>query len=116
MPAEIARQRHPNATLIAVDVGDPAGIVTHRATDDGIFSGWERPRRGSSTDALTLPRLLMRLTELGRNDSTEFADVTIVPDVRGFGISETQYARQIIARGEAAGRAALDEIRRVTSQ
>ena len=53
--------------------------------------------------------LLMRLTELGRNDSTESADITIAPDVRGFGITETRRARQIAERGLAAGRAAVIE-------
>ena len=110
MPTEIARQRHPNATLIAVDVGDPAGIVTGNASADGIVSGWDRLRRRTRDDTVTLPRLLMRLTELGRDDSTESADVTITPDVRGFGITDTQHARKIIAQGEAAGRAALAQL------
>ena len=115
MPTEIARRRHPNATLIAVDVGDPAGIATGRATADGIVSGWERLRRRTVDDTVTLPRLLMRLTELGRDDSTESADVTITPDVGGFGLTEIRSAREIIARGEAAGRAALDQCRAVAA-
>ncbi len=108
MPTEIARHRHPNATLVAVDVGDPAGIVTGGATTDGIVSGWDRLRRHTVDDTVTLPRLLMRLTELGRDDSTESADVTITPDIRGFGLTEIRSAREIIARGEAAGRDALE--------
>lgn len=108
MPTEIARYRHPNATLIAVDVGDPAGIVTGSATSDGVVSGWDRLRRKTVDDTVTLPRVLMRLTELGRQDSIESADVAITPDVRGFGITATQHAREIVTQGEIAGRAALD--------
>jgi predicted acylesterase/phospholipase RssA/CRP-like cAMP-binding protein len=109
MPTEIARRRHPNARIIAVDVGDPAGIVTGGVTADGIVSGWERLRKRTHHDTVTLTRLLMRLTELGRNDSTESADVTITPDVRGFGITETKHAREIIARGYAAGVEAVEQ-------
>lgn len=116
MPTAIARRRHPNATLIAIDVGDPAGIVTGQATADGIVSGWDRLRRRTVDDTVTLPRLLMRLTELGRDDSTESADVTISPDVRGFGLTEIRSAREIIARGEAAGREALDRCREVSAR
>ncbi len=108
MPTEIARSRHPNARIIAVDVGDPAGIVTGGATADGIVSGWDRLRKRTNHDTVTLARVLMRLTELGRNDSTESADVTITPDVRGFGITETKRAREIIARGFVAGRDAVE--------
>ena len=108
MPTDIARERHPNARLIAVDVGDPAGIVTGGSNPDGIVNGWDRLRRRTSADTVTLSRLLMRLTELGRNDSTDSADVTIRPDVRGFGITETSQAREIIRRGYEAGRSAVE--------
>lgn len=110
MPSEIARGRHPNATLIAVDVGDPAGIVTGDVNAEGIVSGWQRLRRRTRNDTVTLARLLMRLTELGRNDSTDFADVSIAPDVRGFGITDTQHARKIIRRGYEAGQKAADDL------
>lgn len=110
MPTEIARRRHPNATLIAVDVGDPAGIVTGGSNGDGIVNGWDRLRRRTEPDSVTLPRILMRLTELGRHDSTDSADVTISPDVRGFGITETKHARDIVIRGYEAGKAAAADL------
>lgn len=110
MPSQIARRRHPNATLVAVDVGDPAGIVTGDVNGEGIVSGWHRLRQRTRDDTVTLARLLMRLTELGRNDSTEDADISITPDVRGFGITDTQYARKIIRRGYEAGIKAADDL------
>jgi predicted acylesterase/phospholipase RssA len=54
---------------------------------------------------------MMRLTELGRHDAADvadLADVIIRPDVRGFGLIETKRAREIVARGYAAGRAAIE--------
>lgn len=110
MPSEIARSRHPNATLIAVDVGDPAGIVTGGVNAEGVVSGWQRLRQTTRNDTVTLARLLMRLTELGRNDSTEAADVTIRPDVSGFGITDTKHARRIIRSGYEAGQRAADDL------
>ena len=40
-------------------------------------------------------RDIVRLTELGRHDSQELADVLISPDVRGFGLVETKNAARI---------------------
>ena len=90
------------------DMRTPAGIVTGGTNGLGVVNGWERLRHRTTDDTVTLPRLLMRLTELGRDDSTESADVAIAPDVRGFGITETQSALEIIDRGYEAGRAAVE--------
>ena len=46
LPTELARERHPNANLIAVDVGDPAGIDTSGVDGSGIANGWSRLRPG----------------------------------------------------------------------
>ena len=52
---------------------------------------------------------MMRLTELGRNDSNELADVLISPDVRGFGLVDVKSASEIAERGYEAGQRALDD-------
>jgi len=107
MPSEIARMRYPNAHLVAVDVGDPSDVDVGGLDDSGVVNGWERLRRREHAGSASLARLLMRLTELGRDDSTEFADEVITPDVREFGLTDVRSAREIAERGYEAGRRAL---------
>jgi NTE family protein len=107
LPIEIARGRHPNARLIAVEVGDPTDIDVGGLDGSGIVNGWQRLRRRGNSGA-SLARMLMRLTELGRHDSNELADVLISPDVRGFGLIETKRATEISQRGYEAGRRAVE--------
>ena len=106
LPIEIARIRHPNARLIAVEVGDPTDIDVGGLDGSGIVNGWQRLRSRGAGGA-SLGRLMMRLTELGRHDSNELADVLISPDVRGFGLIDTKSARQIAQRGYEAGMRAI---------
>jgi NTE family protein len=107
LPIEIARIRHPNARLIAVDVGDPTDMDVGGLDGSGIVNGWQR-LRSRGTSGASLGRLMMRLTELGRHDSNELADVLISPDVRGFGLVDTKSAEQIAQRGYEAGRRAIE--------
>ena len=111
MPSEIARKRHPNARLIAVEVGDPTDLGVGGLDGSGIINGWDRlRRRRAAPGGASLAKLLMRLTELGRHDSTDHADVVITPDVRGYGLTEIKRGRDIVQRGYEAGLAALDDI------
>jgi predicted acylesterase/phospholipase RssA/CRP-like cAMP-binding protein len=107
LPIEIARNRHPNARLIAVDVGDPTDIDLGGLDGSGIVNGWQR-LRSRGTGGASLGRLMMRLTELGRHDSAGLADVLITPDVRGFGLIDTKNALKISQRGYEAGLRALE--------
>lgn len=107
LPIEIARTRHPNARLIAVDVGDPTDVDVGGLDGSGIVNGWQRLRSRTAGGA-SLGRLMMRLTELGRHDSNELADVLISPDVDGFGLIDTKRAKQIAQRGYEAGRRAIE--------
>jgi NTE family protein len=107
LPVAIASERHPGDRIIAVDVGDASGIDITGIDGTGITNGWNLRRQRKA--AVTLPRVLMRLTELGQNDSGDAADIVIRPDVDGFGVTDTKPARQIIKRGYAAGVAAVEE-------
>jgi predicted acylesterase/phospholipase RssA/CRP-like cAMP-binding protein len=109
MPSEIARQRHPNAQLVAVEVGDPTDIDLSGIDGSGIVNGWDRVRRRGNAGGASLAKVMMRLTELGRHDSAEHADVVITPDVRGFGLVETGRARDIIRRGHDAAQRAIED-------
>ena len=51
---------------------------------------------------------MMRLTELGRHDSNDLADVLISPDVRGFGLVDTKNGAEIAQRGYEAGVQAIE--------
>ena len=111
MPSEIARNRYPNARLIAVEVGDLTDLDVGGLDGSGIMNGWDRlRRRKADASGASLAKLLMRLTELGRHDSTEHADVVITPDVRGYGLTDTKRAREIAERGYAAGLAAVEHL------
>lgn len=111
MPSEIARIRHPNARLIAVEVGDPTDLDVGGLDGSGIMSGWDRFRRKKSeASGASLAKLLMRLTELGRQDSTDHADLVITPDVVGYGLTDTKQAREIAERGYTAGLAAVEQL------
>ena len=107
LPIEIARVRHPNARLIAVEVGDPTDIDVGGLDGSGIVNGWQR-MRSRGTSGASLGRLMMRLTELGRHDSDELADVLISPDVRGFGLVDTKNGAEIAQRGYDAGVQAIE--------
>jgi NTE family protein len=107
LPIEIARVRHPNARLIAVEVGDPTDIDVGGLDGSGIVNGWQR-MRSRGTSGASLGRLMMRLTELGRHDSDELADVLISPDVRGFGLVDTKNGAEIAQRGYEAGVQAIE--------
>lgn len=107
LPIEIARIRHPNARLIAIEVGDPTDIDLGGLDGSGIVNGWQRLRSRRSSGA-SLGSLMMRLTELGRHDSNELADVLIQPDVRGFGLVDTKSAAHISQRGYEAGCRAIE--------
>lgn len=109
MPTELARARHPDADLIAVDVGDPAGIDTSGVDGSGIVSGWSVMRPGQR--GVTLMRLLVRLTELGRHDTSETADFVIEPDVKEFGITDSEQAATISQRGYEAGQQAAEALK-----
>lgn len=105
LPVDIARGRHQDAHIIAVDVGDRRSFEAGGLDDTGIASGWQHLRRGST--APSLPKVLMRLTELGRNDDASGADVVIRPRLDGFGLTETSAMHTIVARGREAVDAAL---------
>lgn len=108
LPVSLAVERHRGARVVAVDVGDSSAIQIGDLDGSGIASGWNLLRRRDST--VTLPRVLMRLTELGQDKSGDVADVVIRPDVDGFGLTDTRPARDIIDRGYQAGLAALPKL------
>ncbi len=101
LPIAIAHARHGNARLIAVEVGDPTDFDLGGLDGSGVVNGWERFFR-RRTGGASLFRVMMRLTELGRSDSSALADVLISPDVTGFGLLDTKRARDIVARGRDA--------------
>ncbi len=106
LPIEIARARHGNSHLIAVEVGDPTDLDLGGLDGSGVVNGWDRFFR-RRTGGASLFRVMMRLTELGRTESTEQADVLLTPDVRGFGLLETKRAREIVERGRQSAEEAI---------
>ncbi len=104
LPIGLARQRHPSARLIAVDVGaGDAGVEGGSLGDDGVLNGWRALAKREAVPSL--PKLLVRLTELGKEEhDRSLADVVIVPDVGGFGLLDASCSHEIVERGRTAAR------------
>lgn len=106
LPVQIARDRHRDAHIIAVDVGDRRPFEAGALDASGIASGWRHLRDRSS--AFSLAKVLLRLTELGQTDDTSAADVVIRPQLASFGLTDTAAMRAIVDLGRLAVERALE--------
>ena len=110
LPVDIARQRHPGATVIGVDVGIESELTAGDLPDDGIVSGWSVLGRrlnpfATSDDVRGLLSILMRVTELGAAGNDDRGDIVIEPDVADFGLFDFARLDELIESGyEAAVR------------
>ena len=73
----------------------------------GIASGWQALRHRGGYGPL-LPRVLARLTDLGRDQRIDQADLIIEPDVAEFSLTDTTASRTIVERGYDAVARAID--------
>ncbi|MDY7105178.1 MAG: patatin-like phospholipase family protein [Actinomycetota bacterium] len=111
LPIGTARSLHPGARIVAVDVGSRRTLRDRGLSEDGDVAGWRSlflGRRGN--DAPTLPRLLMRLTELGdQRAQLSEADLVIRPELEGVGLLDFGQSSDMRRMGRDAALAALED-------
>lgn len=110
-PVGIMRKRHPMSRVIGVDVGVAAPLSPGGTPHDGVVHGFSEVFRrltGRGTETPFLPRLLVRLTELGKHENYHAADVMIRPALEPYGLLEVAAKDEIIELGYASANEALD--------
>ncbi|MDG2113181.1 MAG: hypothetical protein P8N02_11265 [Actinomycetota bacterium] len=113
MPVDIARRRHPGATVIGVDVGIESELDAGDLPDHGVVSGWSILGRklnplARSDEVQGMLSILMRVTELGAVDNEDRGDLVIEPDVARYGLFDFSRLDDLIEAGYEAAAAAFD--------
>jgi predicted acylesterase/phospholipase RssA/CRP-like cAMP-binding protein len=113
MPVAPMRETHAGITVIAVDVGARRDVVAAHVPPTGAVSGWRflaASLRARTLDNLTsLPRILMRLTELGSLGDDDRGECYIRPDIEGVGLLDFDRFDQLVEAGERDAAVVLDE-------
>jgi NTE family protein len=122
VPVALARSLAPELPVVAVPLNAPLGqpprsvtMPLSSALPAPLVSRLSRLRIAQAFD------IFMRSIDIGNRQITELRlqlekpDVVIRPDVDDIGILDQVDVRAIAARGEAAARQALPELKRVTS-
>jgi len=115
LPVAEARRRYPSAEIIAVDVGGgESGLSGGQLGPDGIVHGAKALM--AKGDYPTLPRVLVRLTELGREaNDPSIADVYIRPEVAHYPLLDASRDTEIIGKGREAALAWIERYRESTT-
>ncbi|MFM7271331.1 MAG: patatin-like phospholipase family protein [Actinomycetes bacterium] len=112
MPIATMRELHAGIRVIAVDVGAHKEFGTAGATKHGAVSGWRTLasalRRRSVGDAIALPKLLMRLTELGAVDPDDLGDCYVRPGLEGISLLDFDRFDDLTRIGEQDAGPVLD--------
>ena len=83
LPVGPMRRTHAGIRVVAIDVGAVREPLRAPMAETGVVSGWgyawSRLRNGSDASLASLPRILMRLTELGAGGSDDHGDLYLRP-------------------------------------
>jgi predicted acylesterase/phospholipase RssA/CRP-like cAMP-binding protein len=113
LPVSAMRARHDGVTVVGVDVGAKREVVAAAVPDTGVVSGWRylaTNLRQRTLDNLTsLPRLLLRLTELGSLGDDDAGDCVIRPNLDGISLLDFAKFDRLVETGERDAGRALDE-------
>jgi NTE family protein len=114
LPVTPMRTAHAGIRVIAVDVGTRREFVPASSVPpSGVLSGWRflaSSLRGRALENLTtLPRILMRLTELGSFGDDDRGDCYIRPPLDDISLLDFDKLDTLIRRGEQAAAATLTE-------
>jgi predicted acylesterase/phospholipase RssA len=115
LPIGPLRAAHAGICVISSDVGVTHEILSSSAIPPtGVVSGWRllaASVKGREYENLsTLPRILLRLTELGSlGDSNDVGDCCIRPSMDTVSLMDFDRFEELVAIGERDARAALDE-------
>ena len=113
LPVTPMRAIHAGITVIAIDVGARRDFVSSKSVSKtGIVSGWRflatSLRQRALDDLTSLPRILMRLTELGSLGSDDRGDCYVRPALEGVSLLDFDRFDELIAMGERDAEPALD--------
>jgi predicted acylesterase/phospholipase RssA/CRP-like cAMP-binding protein len=115
LPVGVMRAEHEGITVIAVDVGRTRDVTAGSIPQDGVVSGWRMllnridPAISSSSNTAGLGRILMRLTELGAEQSDDLGDLYIRPPLDAFSIADFKAFDRLIQIGYEEGNRAVGE-------
>jgi predicted acylesterase/phospholipase RssA/CRP-like cAMP-binding protein len=112
MPVAPLRAAHSGITVIAVDVGARRDFTSGTLPDSGVVSGWRflanNLRKQSLENLTTLPRILMRLTELGSLGNDDHGECYIRPSLTGVSLLDFNKFDQLIEMGQRDAAPVLD--------
>lgn len=117
-PVGVMRKRHPMSRVIGVDVGVDAPLAPGGHAADGVVHGLSemfRRMRRTGEETPLLPRLLVRLTELGKHENYDAADLMIRPPLEPYGLLDAAGRDEIIDVGYQAATAALSSAEAATA-
>ena len=112
MPVSTMRALHEGITVIAIDVGANKEFTGAGGSAEGTVSGWRALTRAARERALGsafgLPKLLMRLTELGAGDSGDLGDCYVRPGLEGVSLLDFDRFDDLVVGGERDAGPQLD--------
>jgi NTE family protein len=113
LPVTPLRAKHAGITVIAFDVGARRDFLTGSVPTEGVVSGWRflaTTLRSRALGGLTsLPRLLMRLTELSSLGDDDLGDCYVRPALQGVSLLDFDKFHDLVEMGERDSAPALDE-------
>jgi lysophospholipid hydrolase len=115
LPVGVMRAEHEGITVIAVDVGRTRDVTAGSIPHDGVVSGWRvlldriDPGTSSASNTAGLGRILMRLTELGAEQTDDHGDLCIRPPLDSFGIADFKAFDRLVQIGYEEGHRAVGE-------
>lgn len=113
LPVTPLRARHAGITVISFDVGARRDFLSGAVPTEGVVSGWRflaTTLRSRALGSLTsLPRLLMRLTELSSLGDEDLGDCYVRPELQGVSLLDFDKFQDLVEMGERDSAPALDE-------
>ncbi|MGZ4712669.1 MAG: patatin-like phospholipase family protein [Acidimicrobiia bacterium] len=103
LPVGVMRRRHRGIRVIAVDVGAVRESLTAPIPTTGVLSGWgylwSQLRTRSYGNLAGLPRILMRLTELGAQAEPDLGDCPLRPATSGVSLMNFKAFDELVEIG-----------------
>ena len=113
MPVKQMRTLHAGIEVIGIDVAARREFPSARSPSTGVISGWRQLAstvRQRKVDSLTsLPRVLMRLTELGSLADDDLGDCYIRPPLTGVSLLDFDRFDELVESGQGAAEPVLDD-------
>jgi len=113
LPVGPLRGHHAGITVIAFDVGARRDFMSGSVPTAGVVSGWKFLATSLRTRTLgsltSLPRLLMRLTELSSLGDDDLGDCYVRPALDGVSLLDFDKFKELVEMGERDSAPALDE-------